>query len=654
MAMLFMLLLPLFVDLLILQMVPISTLNKEDALIKYLKGIQGDPKIMIGVHGWLHKCPLCGNTTHEFVCPRGEIPIEEIERRVDLALNSFRRVGLYTEWWCFPGEAVGPRVIDVLEKRGFITVEYTLNPCMWPSALLVHKSVYNETKWFLPINGHIEEYTWMWRKPSVVKQKYNESLYRVLTDPPDCILLHCQDLRPITFQWLETVLSRVRVKCVRVDDFTVHNTEICKKIVNLCRKYDMPLLLAIIPTHKMIWGNPLVTSTIRVSWYFFVFGFIGINTYLITFAHLGRKIKYSTPMKLRNGGGLPFFSLVSPAYNESKNIVKCIETILKQDYIGKSEAVIINDGSTDNTGEIIRQYELKYPNKIKGIHHKKNLGKPEALNTGFRMANGDITVFFDSDSHLAPDFVSKIAPHFHDPEVGMVAGMIVIENDNTLLTKLQQMEYLYSQLVVRFSQAMTKSVLICPGAGSAVRTEIARKIKSTDRTITEDADFTFMISEDGWKISQEIDAVSYTTAPVTIRHFLSQRARWLYGVWQTLRLHKQRIRNPWVFWAWTGYVLNPISIFFFTLAFVLFSWYKIGFFLFWAVYTAIAFIYFAVTRYIPLTWYNNGEKKHLVIYMPLYAIYQIALNLFLFILMLCWATRIGIRVRYGGKIVHAL
>ena len=85
---------------------------------------------------------------------------------------------------------------------------------------------------------------------------------------------------------------------------------------------------------------------------------------------------------------------------------------------------------------------------------------------------------------------------------------------------------------------------------------------SSDRTITEDADTSFEVYRQGWKISQEPEAISYTDAPEKISVFIDQRKRWLYGVLQTIVIHKWSLKtlNPWVLWAWIGYLLCPLTI----------------------------------------------------------------------------------------------
>ncbi len=404
-------------------------------------------------------------------------------------------------------------------------------------------------------------------------------------------------------------------------------------------------------------GNLALNGLIKATWFVFIPFFLLPIAVMLPLAWYERgKIRRAE----RKIPGSPKVSLIFPAYNEEKFIHKTIEQGLKQDYKGELEIVIIDDGSTDKTFEIVNESTTRH-SQVKVYKHDKNLGKPAALNTGFEKATGEISIFCDSDSYLDSDLVSKMVPHFDDPQVGMVAGMIVIDNEINLLTKLQQIEYLYNQEIIRFCQTTHKSVLICPGAATAVRTKIAREIPSTDRTITEDADFTFEVAKAGWKISQEPEAISRTDAPENWKELISQRKRWLYGVIQTIWIHKwaifykeTKVPNLWVWWAWIGYITCPITTFA-VLAIPLFFW-LIGtsYLIFLAFYSVLVGAIFVFAHWYGIRQYTHQKKTKLALLLPAYMIFQYLLNVLLFYLVIAFIIRKGITVRYGGRDIHAV
>lgn len=91
---------------------------------------------------------------------------------------------------------------------------------------------------------------------------------------------------------------------------------------------------------------------------------------------------------------MPLISIIIPAYNIENYIAKCLDSLLNQTY-KNIEIIVVNDGSSDNTGKVIDDYASKYEN-IKAIH-KKNAGVSAARNSGMEVANGDYIGFVDGD-----------------------------------------------------------------------------------------------------------------------------------------------------------------------------------------------------------------------------------------------------------------
>ena len=87
-------------------------------------------------------------------------------------------------------------------------------------------------------------------------------------------------------------------------------------------------------------------------------------------------------------------SVIVPAYNVERFLPRCIESLLKQSY-SNLEIIIVDDGSTDKTGDIAEGYAEKYDH-IRCIH-KENGGLSDARNMGLKYSKGEYVVFFDSD-----------------------------------------------------------------------------------------------------------------------------------------------------------------------------------------------------------------------------------------------------------------
>lgn len=97
-------------------------------------------------------------------------------------------------------------------------------------------------------------------------------------------------------------------------------------------------------------------------------------------------------------------SVIIPAYNVDKYIMKCLDSVISQTYKGL-EIIVVNDGSTDNTLEIIKTFEAD--SRLKVIS-QKNAGVTAARNAGIEASSGEYTAFVDSDDFLESDMYEKL------------------------------------------------------------------------------------------------------------------------------------------------------------------------------------------------------------------------------------------------------
>ena len=93
-------------------------------------------------------------------------------------------------------------------------------------------------------------------------------------------------------------------------------------------------------------------------------------------------------------------SVIVPVFNVAGYLRQCVDSILSQDY-GNLEVILIDDGSTDGSGEICDRYAA-LDSRVRAIH-QKNGGAAAAKNAGLRLATGEYLAFADSDDYLEPD-----------------------------------------------------------------------------------------------------------------------------------------------------------------------------------------------------------------------------------------------------------
>ncbi|MFN3966204.1 MAG: glycosyltransferase family 2 protein [Endomicrobiia bacterium] len=118
-------------------------------------------------------------------------------------------------------------------------------------------------------------------------------------------------------------------------------------------------------------------------------------------------------------GGFLKATILIPVYNEEKTLPEVLSKLEKLNI--EKEIIIINDGSTDRTKEILEELVQKNRN-IRVIHHEKNQGKGKAIQTGLRYSTGDIVVIQDADLEYDPFQIIELLKGFENPGIDAVFG----------------------------------------------------------------------------------------------------------------------------------------------------------------------------------------------------------------------------------------
>ena len=299
-----------------------------------------------------------------------------------------------------------------------------------------------------------------------------------------------------------------------------------------------------------------------------------------------RKYEYTFGLKSEENS-IPI-SILVPAYNESQTIIDCIESNIYLDY-PEFEIIVINDGSTDEMGELVRQhFKLKeinrpikrvvpcqkeisiYEGKIReGINliliNKVNGGKADALNMGINVAKYPLIVCLDADSVLQYDSLSEIIVSFmKDSRTIAVGGNVKVSNQ-VVLDKGRVIEYLspkkfivMMQLIEYYRVFLNTRVwfnqfngnLIISGAFGLFRKDAVIAVGGYDtNSVGEDMDLVLRLhsfyrkNQLPYRIGYEPRAICWSQVPSSLKDIKNQRRRWQIGLMTSLFNHRYMAFN---------------------------------------------------------------------------------------------------------------
>lgn len=234
-------------------------------------------------------------------------------------------------------------------------------------------------------------------------------------------------------------------------------------------------------------------------------------------------------------------SFIIPSYNEAKTIAETIKSIFNLDYKKIIEVIVVNDGSTDNTKEVVQRLLKKYP-KLKLINNKKNLGNAaRSQNVGLKYAKGDIIAVVDGDSYPAEQAISKMIGFFNDKKVGAVTCPSRAKNRSKFIEKLQAIEY----NVIAFTRKLldyVDAIYVTPGTLALYRKKALDDIGGFDENnMTQDIEATWHLTFKGWHRRMCLDTYVQTTVPSKFRAWFVQRKRWNIGGLQCINKYKKHL-----------------------------------------------------------------------------------------------------------------
>jgi len=244
---------------------------------------------------------------------------------------------------------------------------------------------------------------------------------------------------------------------------------------------------------------------------------------------------------LQSSADLPPVSLIIPAYNEERALPGKIINLTQLDYpYDKLEVILVSDGSTDGTNEILQS--LPDP-RVRAVLLPVRRGKFQALNHGAEHARHDILVFSDASTLFAPDAVKNLARHFSDLRLGVVCGAVRLVGN----AESRQTEGLYWKYEsgLRLMEARLGATLYASGCIYAVRQQCYRPLAPQD--LTDDLVIPLRARKLGYQVRYDPEASATEFSADSVKAEFTRRVRLAVGGFRAL---KEIVCLP--LWNFTG------------------------------------------------------------------------------------------------------
>ncbi|KEI80649.1 glycosyltransferase family 2 protein [Clostridium botulinum] len=233
----------------------------------------------------------------------------------------------------------------------------------------------------------------------------------------------------------------------------------------------------------------------------------------------------------------PKVSILVPAHNEEKVIGRTVKSILLLNYPkDKIELIVINDNSSDNTKEILKQIQEEYRSYNFKIINTDNItggrGKSNALNIGYKHSSGDFIAVYDADNTPDKNALKYLMETIiEDEHLGAVIGKFRTRNkDRNMLTRFINIETLSFQWMCQAGRWNLLNLCTIPGTNFVVRKNIIQELNGWDpKAIAEDTEISFRIYELGYKIKFVPYSVTWEQEPENLKVWFKQRTRWAKG-----------------------------------------------------------------------------------------------------------------------------
>jgi biofilm PGA synthesis N-glycosyltransferase PgaC len=296
---------------------------------------------------------------------------------------------------------------------------------------------------------------------------------------------------------------------------------------------------------------------LRAAFWFSVFVivyiYLGYPLLLSLWARAARRSTGNAEWK--SSGKWPSISVVIAARNEAAHLPARVKNLLQLSYPGEREIIVVSDGSTDGTAEVLEPLKahLRFVEVPAG-------GKPLALNAAVQMATGEIVVFADARQHFGDAALVELVANFADPQVGGVTGELILdceEPDGAASTIGDGMSLYWTyEKWLRRNESAVWSTLGATGAIYAMRRSLWQPLPAD--TLLDDVLAPMRLVLAGHRVVFEERARAYDRTSADAPTEARRKVRTLAGNYQILS-QEPKLLIPLVNPVWLQYMSHKVG-----------------------------------------------------------------------------------------------
>lgn len=393
----------------------------------------------------------------------------------------------------------------------------------------------------------------------IVGELFDETIDKLLTNNPYGFLLkpledgEVQRSMAVAIKKHEQNIINVKTAQAKIQE---KNTEL------VIEKSDSSFLLILCVA--LIIMAILTRNATWLQWLLLIPTFAMLVNSLIS----AKKQKPITPFKEED---LPFVSIFIPAHNEENTIEATVRSICNSEYSKNEEdnyeVIVINDGSTDSTGEILSNLKKDIPQlKIVTRHPPRSgKGKGFVLNDALTLSQGEIIGVFDADTQIKTDYLMTIVQYLNGDIDGVQSRVKMFNTDENYLARMQHLEFASfgNTLIAKDNLGSTGFL---GGNGQFVKKDaIVNSGRWDGFAVTEDLNLAIKIMLQGGKIRYCGECAVYQEAVTEWKAFFRQRVRWAIGNFETLFIYLPQILRAKISLARKFNIIEHISFYSFNL-----------------------------------------------------------------------------------------